>query len=108
MTTKTHNEEHHHDSGEPHIVGNSVYIMVWVALMILTAITVWVARHNFGVFNIVVALGIASIKASLVALYFMHLKYEDKLTWTFAVYPLFLLALLIGLTASDVFYRVSP
>jgi cytochrome c oxidase subunit 4 len=56
----------------------------------------------------VVALGIASIKASLVALYFMHLKYEDKLTWTFAVYPLFLLALLIGLTASDVFYRVSP
>ena len=108
MTTKTHNEEHHHDHEEPHIVGNSVYIIVWVALMILTGITVWVARHDFGVLNIVVALGIASIKASIVALFFMHLKYEDKLTWTFAVYPLFLLALLIGLTASDVFYRVSP
>lgn len=76
--------------------------------MVLTVVTVWVARHDYGVFNIVVALGIASVKATLVALYFMHLKFEDKLTWTFALYPLFLLALLIGLTASDVFYRMTP
>jgi cytochrome c oxidase subunit 4 len=106
MTTNAHSEEHHQN--EHHIVGNSVYIAVWIALMILTGITVWVARHDFGVFNIVVALVIASIKGSIVALFFMHLKYEDKLTWAFAVYPLFLLALLIGLTATDVFFRVSP
>jgi cytochrome c oxidase subunit 4 len=106
MTTNAHSEEHH--QGEHHIVGNTVYITVWVALMIFTGITVWVARHDFGVFNIVIALGIASVKASIVALFFMHLKYEDKLTWTFAVYPLFLLALLIGLTATDVFFRTSP
>jgi len=101
MSTEAHGEEHH-------IVGYGTYVLVWITLMILTAITVWVSRHNFGVLNIVVALGIASIKASIVALFFMHLKYEDKLTWVFALYPLFLLALLIGLTASDVFYRVSP
>jgi len=108
MSTNAHTGEHHHDHEEHHIVGYSVYIMVWIPLLILTAITVWVAKHDFGVFNIVVALGIASVKASIVALFFMHLKYEDKLTWTFAIYPLFLLALLIGLTASDVFYRVAP
>ncbi len=108
MAINTHTEEHPHDHEEHHIVGNSVYIIVWVALMILTAVTVWVARHDFGVLNIVVALGIASVKASIVALFFMHLKYEDKLTWAFAIYPIFLLALLIGLTASDVFYRVLP
>lgn len=105
MTTKTHGNEHHE---EHHIVGNGLFIIVWIVLMILTGITVWVAKHDFGMFNIVIALGIASIKASIVALFFMHLKYEDKLTWTFAIYPLFLLAILIGLTASDVFYRVAP
>jgi cytochrome c oxidase subunit 4 len=78
--------------------------------MILTVITVGVSYIHFGVFNIVVALAVASIKASLVALFFMHLKYEDKLTWVFAIYPLCLLALLIGLSVSDVFFRtkISP
>jgi len=56
----------------------------------------------------VIALAIASVKAALVALFFMHLKYEDKVTWIFVLYPLGLLALLIGLTISDVFYRVTP
>ncbi|MGQ0793636.1 MAG: cytochrome C oxidase subunit IV family protein [Deltaproteobacteria bacterium] len=101
----THDENH---GEEHHITGNSVYIGVWIALMILTALTVWVAGFDFGAFNVVVALAIASLKATVVALYFMHLKYEDKLTWAFAIYPLFLVMLLIGLTATDVFYRVTP
>ena len=90
---------------EPHITGYLTYFLVWLALTILTVITIWVSYIDFGVLNIIVALSIASVKASLVALFFMHLKYEDTMTWVFALYPLGLLALLIGLTISDVFYR---
>ncbi len=100
METKAHIEEHN--------VGYTTYLLVWLALMVLTGITVWVSYLHFGVFNIVVALLIASIKASLVALYFMHLKFEDKTTWIFVLYPIVLLALLIGLTAADVFFRTTP
>ncbi len=100
METKAHTEDH--------ILGYRTYVWVWFALMVLTVITVAVSYLHFGIFNIVIALAIASVKASIVALYFMHLKFEDKLTWIFAIYPLGLLALLIGLTISDVFFRVSP
>ena len=74
----------------------------------ISVVTVGVSYIHFGVLNIVVALFVASVKAALVALFFMHLKYEDKITWIFALYPLGLLALLIGLTISDIFYRVTP
>jgi caa(3)-type oxidase subunit IV len=53
-------------------------------------------------------MAIASIKATIVALFFMHLKFEDSITWVFALYPLFLLSLLIGLTSIDVFNRIVP
>lgn len=74
--------------------------------MILTATTVYVSYINFGMLNIVIALVIASIKASIVALYFMHLKIEDSITWVFALFPLSLLALLIAMTITDTFTRV--
>lgn len=93
------------EHAENEITPYRTYFWVWVALMILTAITVGFSYFHFGIFNIVVVLAVASIKASLVALYFMHLKYEDKITWVFAIYPLALLALLIGLSVSDVFFR---
>ncbi|MGH7802009.1 MAG: cytochrome C oxidase subunit IV family protein [Thermodesulfobacteriota bacterium] len=105
MDTKAHAEDTIN-----HITPYRTYVWIWVALMIFTAITVGVSYFHFGIFNVVVALTVASIKASLVALYFMHLKFEDKITWVFALYPLGLLALLIGLSVSDVFFRalVSP
>ena len=99
MTAYTHTEEHH-------ITTNKTYIIVWLALMILTAVTVYVSYINFGILNIVIALVVASIKASVVALYFMHLKFEDSITWVFALFPLSLLALLIALTITDTFTRV--
>jgi cytochrome c oxidase subunit 4 len=74
--------------------------------MILTAVTVYVSYINFGILNIVIALVVASIKASVVALYFMHLKFEDSITWVFALFPLSLLALLIAMTITDTFTRV--
>jgi len=98
MATHSHTEEHH-------ITSNKTYIIVWLALMVMTAITVYVSYINFGMLNIVIALVVASIKASVVALYFMHLKFEDSITWVFALFPLTLLALLIGMTITDTFTR---
>jgi len=98
MATHSHTEEHR-------ITGNKTYIIVWAGLMVMTAITVYVSYINFGMLNIVIALVVASIKASIVALYFMHLKFEDSITWVFALFPLSLLALLIGMTITDTFTR---
>jgi cytochrome c oxidase subunit IV len=63
-----------------HVVPTRVYLLVFVALLALTGITVWAARHDFGAFNTPVALGIAVLKAVLVILYFMHVKYSPRLT----------------------------
>jgi cytochrome c oxidase subunit 4 len=85
--------------------GNGIYIAVWVALLVLTGVTVAVSYVDLGIMNVVVALVIASVKASLVALFFMHLKYERKVFWGFALTPLFFLALIIGGTLSDNLFR---
>jgi cytochrome c oxidase subunit 4 len=53
--------------------------MVWVALIVLTVVTVQVAQYDFREFTVAVALLIASAKAVIVAMYFMHLKFESKL-----------------------------
>lgn len=82
--------------------------MVWIILMVLTAVTVYVSYVDVGMFNIVVAMGVASIKATLVALFFMHLKFEDGITWGFALFPIALLFLLIGMTIVDTFTRIAP
>jgi cytochrome c oxidase subunit 4 len=76
--------------------------------MVLTAVTVYVSYVDVGMFNIVVAMGVASIKATLVALFFMHLKFEDGITWGFALFPIGLLFLLIGMTIIDTFTRIAP
>ena len=69
------------------------YFNIWLLLMFLTVVTVGVAQFDFGSLNIPIAMLIASIKAGVVALQFMHLKYEDGMTWIFATYPIFLLFL---------------
>jgi cytochrome c oxidase subunit IV len=66
-----------------------------------TGITVWAAYHNFGLFNIIIALAIASFKATLVVLYFMHARYSPKRTQLVIVCSVFWLAILLGLTLSD-------
>jgi len=99
--------EHSH-SVENHVTSYTTYFIVWVILMILTAVTVYVSYLDFGTFNIVIAMIVASIKATAVALFFMHLKFEDKITWLFAIFPLGLLFLLIGMTILDTFTRITP
>ncbi|MBI4211734.1 MAG: cytochrome C oxidase subunit IV family protein [Deltaproteobacteria bacterium] len=81
------------------------YKFIWIALLLLTAITVWTSYHDYGVFNIIVAMGIASLKASLVALYFMHLRYDNRLNQVVFASSLFFLLIFIGLTAADELFR---
>jgi cytochrome c oxidase subunit 4 len=82
-----------------------IYIIVWIALLILTAVTWWVSYVNLGMGNVAVALLIASVKAALVALFFMQLRHENRLVWAFALVPLFFLALIIFGTLSDTMFR---
>lgn len=90
----------HDDHGElGHIVPFKVYLNVFIALVILTILTVVAAKWDvmdFGALNIVIALIIASVKAGIVAMYFMHLKYEHPLTWAYAAFPIILLIVLMG------------
>jgi cytochrome c oxidase subunit 4 len=88
-----------------HGAGYGIYVAVWGGLVVLTGATVGVSYIDLGILNVVVALFIASAKASLVALFFMHLKSENRLVWTFALVPIFFLVLIIGGTLSDTLFR---
>jgi cytochrome c oxidase subunit IV len=73
---------HGHGDGhgdEPHVLPMKVYLGVWAALVFLTVVTVAVSRFDFGSANTFVALVVATIKGTLVVLYFMHLRYDNKL-----------------------------
>jgi cytochrome c oxidase subunit 4 len=89
-----HSEQHHGEAG--HVVPVSTFKKVLVALLVLTIITVLAAQVDMGKWNIVGALVIASMKASLVVLIFMHGKYENKILWTYILLPFVLLAIMIG------------
>ncbi|HAM32909.1 MAG TPA: hypothetical protein DDX05_01800 [Deltaproteobacteria bacterium] len=81
------------------------YFAVFAALLLLTVVTVLVSYVDLGLLNVVVALLIASVKASLVALFFMHLKGENRLVWGFALVPIFFLALILLGTLTDTMLR---
>jgi cytochrome c oxidase subunit 4 len=74
---------------------------VWAALTFLTAVTVWVSYFDFGAFNLVVAMTVAVIKASLVCLFFMHLKYDNKINAVVFLSSLVFLSIFFFLTFAD-------
>jgi cytochrome c oxidase subunit IV len=89
-----------------HIVPIRVYAGVFLALMAGTTLTVIAAFHDFPwQFNTVIALTIAVIKATLVVLYFMHVRYSSRLIWVIVASALFWLAILFALTFSDYWTR---
>lgn len=88
-----------------HIVPYKTFMMIWIALLILTGITVWVAQYNLGPLNIWVALGIATVKSALVVAVFMHMKYESVLFKLSLLSALAILAIFIGFNFFDVLYR---
>ena len=92
-----------------HIVPVRVYLVIFLALLVGTGLTVIAAFYNFpGRLNTVIALTIASIKATLVVLYFMHVRYSVRLIWVIVASALFWLGILFALTFSDYFTRTWP
>jgi cytochrome c oxidase subunit 4 len=74
--------------------------------MVGTALTVWAGLHDFpGNLNVIIALTIAVVKATLVVLYFMHVRYSSRLIWVVFTSALFWLAILFVFTLSDYWTR---
>jgi cytochrome c oxidase subunit 4 len=88
-----------------HITPLKVYITVGLTLLIFTGLTVIISRIHLGAWNAIVALGIASIKALLVALFFMHLLYDRKIYMIIVSIALVMLGILIALTMADILRR---
>jgi cytochrome c oxidase subunit IV len=85
-----------------HIMSSKFHYAIWIALLCLTVITAAVSFVDLGPFNTVVALVIATFKALLVVLFFMHVKYtSEKLTKTVIVAAIFWLFLLLALSMAD-------
>jgi cytochrome c oxidase subunit 4 len=82
-----------------------IFFTIYIALVLLTVVTVLVSYTDLGLMNVVVALLIASGKASLVALFFMNLRSEDRLVWGFALVPIAFLALILFGTLVDTMLR---
>ena len=88
-----------------HILPKSTYYAVYAALMVMLLATVGAAYVDLGRFNFLVSMTIAVIKAVLIALIFMHVRYSERLVWIFASAAFFWLAILIGLSLNDYFTR---
>jgi cytochrome c oxidase subunit IV len=84
-----------------HVVPPSVLIAVWAILAVLTVVTVAVTYVDLGRLNIWVALAIAAVKASLVLLYFMHLRYDSPLNAFIFIVALAFVSLFIVGTITD-------
>lgn len=104
MSAIAHTHAHAHNHDQPHI-GPKTYLIIYVALLGLVLLTVVAALFDLGAANFAVAMGIAAVKMVLIILYFMHVRYSDKLVWVFSTAAfLWLLILIIG-TLNDYFTR---
>jgi len=83
----------------------STYILVWLGLLILTAVTVTVAGLNLGGLSVYGAIIIATIKSTLVVLFFMNIKYEDKVFKLMLGIAIFTLVVILAMTFADTMYR---
>ena len=88
-----------------HVAPKSMYYGVFGALIVGTALTVLVAFYDLGVFNNIVMLLIASVKALLVVLFFMHVRWSTRLTWVVAAAGFVWLIIMFGLTMTDYLTR---
>ena len=97
--------DHGNSENKAHSHGYGIYILVWVALIALTSITVTVAGIDFGNIALAIALLIAAIKSSLVINFFMHIKYEEPIFKAFILLSGMTLLVIFVLTFFDVFNR---
>lgn len=95
-----------HDTTQAHHgPGYGLLTGIWLGLLALTVVTVWVAGIDLGFWNVVAAMAVATVKAALVVLIFMHLKYENWVFKGFVLLTFALLAIFIGFTFFDTAYR---
>ena len=105
--------EHYHDAANVtnpehashHIVSPAQYAMVFATLLACTALTVFAADINLGVFNPIIALAIASFKGVIVILFFMHVKYQSRLIKVTVGAGFFMFLVLVTMTLSDYISR---
>ena len=90
---------------KPHIVSYRTFTVIWLVLLMLTGITVTISRIDLGQMNVWIALGIASIKSSLVIAIFMHMKYENWFFKLCLMITFLMMAIFIGFTFFDVMFR---
>jgi cytochrome c oxidase subunit IV len=88
-----------------HVAPKSMYYMVFGALIVGTILTVAAAKVDMGPLNNIVMLAIACTKASLVILFFMHVRWSSRLTWVVAMSGFFWLLILFGVGMSDYMSR---
>ncbi|MCY4321388.1 MAG: cytochrome C oxidase subunit IV family protein [Bdellovibrionaceae bacterium] len=91
---------------EEHKISFKTYSNVLIVLLVLTVVTVAVAQVDFGKVNALVAMLIATIKAILVLMYFMHLKYDEKIYWIIFGSAVFFVMLLYFFSELDIITRV--
>jgi len=84
-----------------HVLPKSTYYLIFFSLMVLTAITVAVAFVNLGSLNFPIAIAVAITKATLVVLFFMHVKYSSRMTKMVVGLAVFFLLVMLGLTMTD-------
>jgi cytochrome c oxidase subunit IV len=85
-----------------HVLPLKMYYGIWAALLVLTVVTAAVSFVDLGPFNTIVALVIASFKAVLVVLFFMHVKYaSEKMTKVVIASAIFWLLILLALSLAD-------
>lgn len=97
-----------HSEHTEHVVSAGLYWLIWAILICATFLTAWVATVDLGIFNTVVALLIATCKASIVVLFFMHVKYtSEKMTKVILISAVFWLFLLLFLSLSDYATRAA-
>jgi cytochrome c oxidase subunit IV len=105
MAQRGHGHDPRAHGHGPHIVPLPIYLGVFAALMVGTVLTVLAARMDFGSMNTPVALAIACSKAALVILFFMHVKYGEKLVQLMVVVSIAFLVILFLITLSDYWTR---
>jgi cytochrome c oxidase subunit 4 len=100
MSEQAQHNEHAH-----HIVSPVVYVAILFALLVGTALTVWASYVDLGIWNPILAIAIACTKATLVVLFFMHVKYSSKLTMLTVGAGIFMFLTLISMTLADYISR---
>lgn len=92
--------QHDHDT-DAHVLPPRVLLATWGGLMILTVVTVAVTKVDLGSLNLWIALLIATVKATIVALYFMHLRYDSPFHGLVLAVALLFVAIFIGIALLD-------